>query len=181
MKAQLTIQYLISFIVFIGLITYIYISYSANIPTYVQEVRKEATRSEAYQLSELLINDAGEPKNWDQLPINQIKRIGLLDENLNKQNLISSKKTEKLKNDFSCSSEASYNQLREKLGMEDEYFSIIISEIDNSGGRKPLYTCIPPISFERSVNTTTTRIVVTNDTRSIQSGFLNATELIVQM
>ena len=145
----------------------------------MEEVEKEATRSRAYQLSELLINDPGEPKNWNQTSSNdEIKRIGLSDETLNRQNLISSKKTGKLDNDFDCLDDGEYNQLREKLGLEDEYFSIIISEIDieNNGNRIPIYTCIPSPSAIRSVNTTITRIIVINDT-----GELKPSELIVQM
>jgi hypothetical protein len=177
----MTTEYLISFIVFIGLIGYIYISYSSNIPAYLLDVRKETRRSRTYQLSELLINTPGEPENWYQLTIDQIKRIGLLDENLNRQNLISYNKTERLDEDFSCSTEASYNQLRKKLGMENEYFSIIISEIDSNGDRNLLYACISPSTVVGPVNTTVTRIVTFNDTRSIQSGILNTAELIIRI
>jgi len=175
MKAQLTIQYLISIIVFIGLITYIYISYSANIPAYIQEVRKEATRSKAYQLSELLINDPGEPKNWNQSSsVNEIKRIGLLDQSSNRQNLISWNKTEKL-------TELTYEQIQERLALEGEQFSIIISKIRDDGSREILCAISPPVSEERVINITITRIIVINDTRYILSGVFNASELIVQM
>ena len=64
MKGQLTIQYLASFIFFIGLIIYIYFAYSANLPAFVEEVRKEDVRSKAFQLSEILVNDEGNPVNW---------------------------------------------------------------------------------------------------------------------
>lgn len=177
----MTVEYLISFIVFVGLIGYIYVSYSSNIPSYIIDVEKETSRSRAYQLSELLINTPGEPENWYQLSSDQIKRIGLLDENLNRQNLISSNKTERLNNDFSCSTEASYSQLQKKLGMEGEYFSIIVSEIDNSGNRNLLYACISPSSVVRPINTTVTRIVAFNDTKSIQNGVLNVAELIIRI
>ena len=64
LKGQLTIQYLASFIFFIGLIVYIYFAYSANLPAFVEEVRKEDVRSKAFQLSEILINDPG---NWTEV------------------------------------------------------------------------------------------------------------------
>ena len=95
--------------------------------------------------------------------------------------MISSNKTERLDNDFSCSTEASYNQLQKKLGMEGEYFSIIVSEIDNSGNRNLLYACISPGSVVRPINTTVTRFVAFNDTRSIQNGVLNVAELIIRI
>ena len=60
LKGQLTIQYLASFIFFLGLIIYIYFAYSANLPAFVEEVRKEDVRSKAFQLSEILLNEENE-------------------------------------------------------------------------------------------------------------------------
>lgn len=65
LKAQLTIEYLASFITFIGLIIFIYFTYSGNIPEFIEEVKKEDVRSKAYQLSETLVNNPGDPPNWD--------------------------------------------------------------------------------------------------------------------
>lgn len=182
MKGLLTIEYLISFIAFIILITYIYLSYSANIPTFISEVNKEAVRSDAYQLSEILINDPGEPPNWNQSSSNNdIKRVGLSDQNSNKANLINFNKTEKLKNNFTCSDPDLYKSLQKKLAM-DEQFSIIISEINmTNGNRELLYACNPPTPLKTAINITVTRIVAINDTRDFLSGILKPAELIVQM
>jgi len=178
MKGQLTVEYLASFIVFIILITYIYLSYSANIPTFIEEVRKETARSKCYQLSEILINDPGKPQNWNQSTNNnEIKRIGLSDQNSNKANLIHFNKTEKLKNDFNCTNETEYKQLQEKFALSNQ-FSIVISEIQNNGIREILYLCNPPKPFIASINMTITRIIAINDTRTNE---LKPAEVIIQM
>jgi hypothetical protein len=181
MKGQLTIEYLASFIIFVILISYIYLSYSANIPLYVEEVRKETARSNAYQLSEILVNDPGEPPNWNQSTNNnELKRIGLSDRNSNKANLIYFNKTEKLRDDFDCANEAEYKQLQQKLALNKQ-FSIAISRILNNGNREILYVCNPPTPIITAINITVVRIVAINDTRTDPKGELKPGEVIVQM
>ncbi len=173
MKGQMTVEYLISFMIFVGIIAYIYISYSANIPSFVEEVRKEDIRSKAFQLSEILVNDPGEPENWDA---NTVERIGLLDESSNKQNLISGDKVEELSNNFPCP--AQYDNLMNKLGM-NETFAIIISKYTGEI-RQSIYTCNPP-ALIGTINVTIVRIVALNDTQSDPSGILRPGEVIIQM
>jgi len=76
LKGQLTLEYLISFFIFLSLVIYVYYALSSNIPNFVGKIEKENIRSENYQLSELLINDDGEPWNWDEA---NVERIGLFD------------------------------------------------------------------------------------------------------
>jgi len=173
MKGQMTVEYLISFMIFVGVIGYIYISYSATIPAFTGEVVKEHTRSRAFQLSELLVNDPGEPENWDA---SIVERIGLLDESSNKQNLISGDKVDELSNNFPCP--AQYDNLMKKLGM-NETFSIIISKYVGET-RQTIYTCDPP-AFIGTINVTIVRIVALNDTQSDPSGILKPGEVIIQM
>lgn len=173
MKGQMTIEYLISFIIFVGVIAYIYLSYSANIPGFIGDVAKEHTRSKAFQLSEILVNDPGEPEDWDA---STVERIGLLDESSNKQNLISGDKVDELYNNFPCP--AQYDNLMNKLGM-NETFSIIISKYIGDI-RQTIYTCNPP-AFIGTINVTIARIVALNDTQSNPSGILRPGEVIIQM
>lgn len=80
MKGQATIEYLVSFIIFTGLIVYVYLSYSSNIPRFIEEVRKEDIRSKAFQLSEILINDPGNPVNWmepSEVPVDVVLVIDI--------------------------------------------------------------------------------------------------------
>lgn len=172
MKGQITIEYLISFIIFVGLIAYTYLSYSSNIPMFTEEVRKEVIRSEAYQLSELIVNNPGEPENWEST---SIKRIGLLDERFNKTNFISEDKIDKLKNYFDCNYPANYSYIMSKL-KSNRNFSFIIFEIDLiNGNRINHYICNAPTVYS-SINLTIQRIATYND-----SGVIKLAEIIIQM
>ena len=171
MKGQITVEYLISFVIFIGLIAYTYLSYSANIPRFTEDVRKETIRSEAYQISEILINNPGEPVNWQSA---NIKRIGLLDERFNKTNLISEAKIDKLKNNYDCNYPANYSYIMSKI-KANRNFSFIISEILDNGNRNTRYICNPPTFFS-SMNITIQRIAAYND-----SGIIKPAEVLIQM
>lgn len=157
MKGQLSIEYLISFVLFIALIGYIYLQYTRNIPYFIDEVKKEDKRAKAFQLSEILINDYGEPENWHTLPDNQIKRIGLSDNNIGQNNFVSKDKIDRLRNE--CN-EKSTNIIK-WVGL-NQSFSILIFEIDqNDGTRIPLISncrILPKIIIE-SLNTTIKRYV----------------------
>ena len=172
MKAQLTFQYLISLIIFIGLAMFIYFLYSANIPKFIQEVEKEDIRSKAYQLSEVLVNDPGEPINWEQLPDNQIKRMGLSDTSFNKTNLISKAKIDRL--DGECDDE--YENVQEWLGFNHSFSLYIFSIDEDTGVRTLLLDCYPTTVLKGPVNATIRRIVVLNDTGNIALG-----EMILQV
>lgn len=172
LKGQLTIQYLASFIFFIGLIVYIYFAYSANLPAFVEEVRKEDVRSKAFQLSEILVNDPGDPEDWWNEPLPNIERIGLSDENSNKTNLISKSKVDGL--GLLC---YNFEDVQQKLAL-DKPFSIYVFEIDQTTGDRgiPLVVCVSPDFPKTTINATIKRITTLNE-----SGNLKLAELIVQM
>ena len=172
LKAQLTVEYLASFITFIGLIIFIYFTYSGNIPGFVEEVKKEDVRSKAYQLSEILVNDPGDPTNWDQ-PASDIKRIGLSDEKSNKTNLISWDKVVELDNQ--C---GNFDDIKRWLGL-NKSFSILVFRINQATGQRitpPLCECRSPELVMTAINTTVRRITALNN-----SGTLELAEIIVQM
>lgn len=171
-KAQLTIQYLASFIFFVGLVVLIYLSYSTNIPRFVEEVNKENTRSKAYQLSEILVNNPGEPKDWNNFPKTQIKRIGLSDHNTNKTNLILKSKIDKL-HEFDCYT--NFKEVQDKLAL-NRSFSIFIFNITDNGNRDLLYNCSPLVSPKTGINATVKRITAMNN-----NGKIELAEIIVQM
>ena len=173
LKAQLTVEYLASFITFIGLIIFIYFTYSGNIPGFIEEVKKEDVCSKAYQLSEILVNDPGHPTNWDQLAVSGIKRIGLSDENSNKTNLISWDKVVELDNQ--C---GNFDDIKRWLGL-NKSFSILVFRINEATGQRitpPLCECSSPELVKTAINTTVRRITALNN-----SGTLELSEIIVQM
>ena len=173
-KAQLTIQYLASFIFFIGIVVLVYLAYSANIPRFVQDVEKENTYSKAYQLSEILVNNPGEPVDWTISPLN-VKRIGLSDEYWNKTNLISNRKVEELDNYVNCNDNYIYKRLQENLAL-NRSFSIFIFNITENGDRKPLFDCTPSIFPKEAINVTVKRITAFNN-----AGKIGLAEIIIQM
>ncbi|MCX6821438.1 MAG: hypothetical protein NTW30_01535 [Candidatus Aenigmarchaeota archaeon] len=174
-KAQLTIQYLASFIFFIGIVVLIYISYSANIPRFVEEVNKENTRSKAYQLSEILINDPGQPANWNDSSVSkdQIKRIGLSDHSTNKTNLILKSKIDKFDSTFNC--DTNFKEVQDRLAL-NRSFSIFIFNITENGNRDLLFSCSSPVFPKTVINATVKRITALNN-----NGKIELAEIIVQM
>jgi len=174
LKGQLTVEYLISFVLFIGLILYIYVIYSSNIPNFVGEVEKEDARAKAYQVSEILLNDPGEPINWDR---NNVKRIGLSDENFNKTNLVSESKILKLKD--LCNEINGYEKMLKKLGI-DEPISIFIFKIDEQTGERTLFfddfNCQPSVIKITQIKSRVSRITAYTD-----NGDVKMAEIVVEV
>lgn len=168
LKAQLTVEYLASFITFIGLIIFIYFTYSGNIPGFIEEVKKEDVRSKAYQLSEMLVNDPGKPVDWD--PTN-VKRIGLSDENYNKTNLISLDKVQELENQ--C---GDFDNVKKLLGLNKSFSIYVFNITEPYGNREELSKCTSPELIKTAINTTVRRVTALNN-----NGRLELAEIIVQM
>ncbi len=153
MKGQLTIQYLVSFVIFIGLVTYIYLAYSSNVPQFIDEIRKESYRSEAFQISEILVNDV------------------LSDEDQNKQNFISKQEIENLETQLET------NDIKDVI-KSNENCMLIISNVDLTTGSRDekLLLYIPSSGF-----TTTIQAKVTRYATYIDNGNVKLAEIIVEL
>ena len=79
-------------------------------------MKKQSLLVEAYQISEILVNDVGEPANWYSLQINQTKRIGLLNESINRTNVVSITKARVL--DTICNS--NYQIFKQLLDLKND-------------------------------------------------------------
>jgi hypothetical protein len=88
-KAQIGFEQVFSLSLFVFSVTYLIYQLISYYPSYIGEMRRESIFSEAYQISEILVNDYGDPPNWYSLPLDQIKRIGLLNESIGKSNVLS--------------------------------------------------------------------------------------------
>jgi len=95
MKGQFGFEQIISLIVFISFASYIFYVVFLQVPIYRTEMRNEELRSEAYQISELLINDPGNDADWHK-PGKNLNRLGLSNEVENKTNYVSMDKLNKL-------------------------------------------------------------------------------------
>jgi len=66
MKAQASFEYYFSLVLFVMFATYIVFQTISVTSVYRREIRNRLLKTEAYQISELLVNDLGEPINWAQ-------------------------------------------------------------------------------------------------------------------
>lgn len=164
MKAQISfVEFVTAITIFIGTAAYLSFQISSFLPNYLNEVKSQRLRSEAFQLSELLINDPGYPIDWYRVSFDNVRRVGLSDETKNKTNLISGLKLSSL---FSnCS------RLREKLDVD---YSFLISFKNITG--KITGTCISQAQPQRTINITMVRVVAYVEDNEIKYG-----ELMVQV
>jgi hypothetical protein len=88
-KVQIGFEQVFSLSLFVFSITYLIYQLLSYYPSYIGEMRRESIFSEAYQISEILVNDYGDPTSWYSLPLAQIKRIGFLNESIGKSNVLS--------------------------------------------------------------------------------------------
>jgi len=88
-KVQIGFEQVFSLLLFVFSVTYLIYQLLSYYPSYIGEMRRESIFSEAYQISEILVNDYGDPISWYSLPLAQIKRIGLLNESIGKSNVLS--------------------------------------------------------------------------------------------
>ena len=150
MKAQFNIEYFVSIIIFIGFVAYIFFQVLTFTPEYLNEIKNEEARSEAYQISELLINDYGEPIDWD---LDTVERVGLSNEIQNKTNLLSIEKIRLI--GTRCSEVDGYLDVKNWISTDHD-FTILLS--DSSVG-SILIRCNPSTTAVRTVNVSVSRIV----------------------
>jgi len=134
-KAQIGFEQVFSLILFVISVTYLVYSLLSYYPSYINEMKRQTTFSEAYLISEILVNDVGEPANWYSLQINQIRRIGLLNESLNKTNVISITKTRML--NTTCNS--GYRTFKQLLDLKNDISLIVYI------GNNVLVNCTRPV------------------------------------
>lgn len=131
MKGQFSVDYYVAIVVFIFFVVYLFFQLMKTIPTYLSEVNTQILKSEAYQISELLMNDFGEPQDWynklDSMDL--IKRIGLSDELQKKTNLLSLQKINSL--NTVCNSENGYNRVKSWINTEYNFLITLTDKITN--------------------------------------------------
>ncbi len=113
MKGQLSYEYYVSLLIFLLASFYVMLKINQYLPPFKEFVLKQRIYSEAYQLSEILVNDPGEPPDWN---LSNVKRIGLQHQ-LKKKNLVSSYKINLLNE--SCE-KFGYSFIKDKLGVPQD-------------------------------------------------------------
>ncbi len=124
MKSQVGFEQFFSLLLFVSSVSFLIYQFISYYPAYVDELKRQALFSEAYQISELLVNDPGEPSNWNNLNINQVKRIGLLNQTLNKPNVISLSKVSIANN--TCNN--NYERFKQLLDLKNDINFVVYME-----------------------------------------------------
>ena len=124
-KGQLAADFYVALIIFTGFLAYITFQLFQIVPASSSNLDTESARIEAYQLSELLVNDGGYPSDWHDTTkypsVTDIKRIGLSDSTKDITNYLSSPKITRFKS--LCSN---FNDIKALLDITDEAgFTII--------------------------------------------------------
>jgi hypothetical protein len=120
-KVQIGFEQVFSLFLFVFSVTYLIYQLLSYYPSYIGEMRRESIFSEAYQISEILVNDYGEPPNWYSLPLDQIKRVGLLNESIGKSNVLSLTKISKA--DEICNS--NYQKFKQLLDLKNDISFVV--------------------------------------------------------
>lgn len=154
-KGQMNIEYVITMTLFITLVVYISFRLLNYTPSYTQAIRSEYLRSEAYQLSELLVNDVGEPSSWNttwHTTPSAVKRLGLSEGT--KTNLLSVDKITTMEE--MCTS--AYGYVTGRLGIDTNDYQISLFFRDSSSG-SILLDCSPVYTVSRQDVATIKRTV----------------------
>jgi hypothetical protein len=153
MRGQISIEYMIALGIFIGLVFYIYFQYINNISPFLEDVLKEEKRAEAFQISAVLLNDPGEPSNWDTS--GNVKRLGLANESSNMSNWIKRSKIDGM---------SSWCSSINKLLAIERPFNVMVFDINlSTGARTQLAICRSPVLRIDQINATVRRYAVYDD------------------
>jgi hypothetical protein len=155
MKAQISFEFYFALFIFVVFITFVAFQVVASSPNYLNQLQAQNIRLNVFRVSELLINDNGDPINWQSSSVN---RFGLSDETQNMTNMLSTSKITV----FASLCSSKYDQVKQLLDIGSN-MQMIVNIVDISTNTK-LVTCIPPQTISKSTPTVTiTRIVAFND------------------
>lgn len=154
MKGQISfVEYLAALTIFITSVIYIAFQLISFVPQYLNQVNDERVRINAYQISELLANDPGNPINW--YSSSPILRMGLSNENVNKTNYLSLQKI--IAFDNYCKASGGYNNIKNNISSPGDFTVLLFNRTANSGNI--LINCAPSFPLSTPLNNSIRRIV----------------------
>lgn len=74
MKGQVNVEFIVSFLVFLSILSFVSFKIISNYPEFRKETIKNFMISKAYQISHILIYDDGYPPDWN---LSNVEMIGL--------------------------------------------------------------------------------------------------------
>src|SRR5207245_3567306 len=105
-----------------------FITVASFLPKYLEEVRSQRLRTEVYQVSQLLLNNPGDPVNWENTPdINTVNRVGLFANGSDSTNV--AWRTKLFSFNALCANGVNYQSLKSKFAIDFD-FSIVINFTD---------------------------------------------------
>ena len=155
LKGQIDLEFMVSLSLFFIAVGYTFISITSIKPEFLYYMKKERLYSKVYSLSQLLINDPGDPINWENPAT--ANRIGLMDERFNKTNLISKAKAQNF-----CTS---YEVFVRKMDLKNNV-SIVIRDLENTTNLN--VECQPTTPVPLGLEAALRRIVAFNDTTGMR-------------
>lgn len=168
MKGQISfVEYLASLTIFMTAVLYISFQLVNFVPSYLRISNDQKIKIDAYEISEILADDPGNPPNWYLLQ-SGVTRLGLSSEIANKTNFLSLQKIIAFNN--SCNAPNGYANVQNLLGTSDNFEILFFNRTANDGTL--LINCQPTNPISTALNTTVRRTV------AIDSNDLG--ELIVQ-
>lgn len=153
-KGQVSAEFYIALLAFIGVLAYISFQLFQTVPASSANAREEAIRIEAYQISELLVNDGGHPLNWETRPLAEIRRIGLSDSEKNITNYLSRAKIDRL--NAICASPTGYQDVRNILAIQNE---MSITFIEHALPSDTTWICKSTVTTNKKITFNVSRTV----------------------
>ncbi|MEM5815231.1 MAG: hypothetical protein QXD89_01945 [Candidatus Aenigmatarchaeota archaeon] len=154
MKLQADYGFYISLMIFITAIVFIFYEIVSFYPLFYRELKKEVLYFEGYQISQILVNDPGEPADWYS-DLSEIERIGLASEFFNTFNLLSIQKVNAV--NFLCNNE--YERFKKLIGTNYDV-NLVLILLDG----RYLINCTKNLSREIAVKVS--RIIALDDQKS---------------
>lgn len=127
MRGQISIDYYAAVIIFVIIVVYFVFQIMNIVPRFISQMEHERMRSESYQISEILVNDAGLPIDWNNLVLSNpsaIQRIGFSDQTSSMTNVMSSAKADAL--NTLCSTQGQ-EFVRSKLNTEFQFSLVVLN------------------------------------------------------
>lgn len=154
MKGQISfVEYLASLILFITAVIFISFQLISFVPQYLTEVHNQRIRIDAYQISELLIDDPGKPTNW--YSSTSISRMGLANDSLNRTNFLSLQKINAFDN--YCKQPGGYANIKNNISAVSNFQIFLINRTGTS--TIALISCFPPSPYSLQYIASVSRIV----------------------
>ena len=124
--------------VFVIISTFLFDAYDQNLGNITKSQTMEELQQKAFIATETLIKTTGDPKNWNELSLNEVKQFGLT------QGLgqLSESKVNYFTAQFDCNTDSNspYNKSKEimNLGSFDYFFNLHNATYDLNTGCNPL-------------------------------------------